>query len=312
MNSRKTNTAVKQSQQRTVRNQPQNSSQKPVNRQQRPIQKGVSRSERQRRKNKNVLRKKISARVAFLLMTIVSAFLAVTIFFKVETISITATKHYSEQEIMQALELEKGDNMFTFSTSSLEKKILNRYPYLASVTIKRSLPSTVVVKAVDSVPAIAVNLSGGGYYLTDENGKMLEQASSIPKGVPSVTGVTIDEGKAGKYLDFKNNKKVENLISITKKLKEKNMLANVNFINVSALSDIRMGYLDRLDVRLGNASNLNEKFNMLKHIVENELSPSDVQTIYIEDASTVYCPPTTKEKIKESSLPIADTKSEND
>lgn len=311
MNSRKTNTAVKHSQESVLKNQSQNSPQKPLNRQA-VRQKGVSRSERQRRKNKNVLRKKISARIAFLIMTIVSAFLAVTIFFKIETISIKATEHYSEQEIIKALELEKGDNMFTFSTSSLEKKILNQYPYLASVTIKRSLPSTVVVKAVDSVPAIAVNLSGGGYYLADEKGKMLEQASSIPKGVPSVTGVTIDEGKAGRYLDFKNNKKVENLIQITKKLKEKNMLANVNFINVSALSDIRIGYLDRLDVRLGNASDLNEKLNMLKHIAENELSPSDVQTIYIEDASTVYCPPTTKEKIKQSSLPVADTKSEND
>ena len=45
---------------------------------------------------------------------------------------------------------------------------------------------------------------------------------------------------------------------------------------------------------------------MLVHIAENELSPSDINTVYLEDATTVYCPPTTLEKIQQSALPISD------
>ncbi len=266
--------------------------------------KPMSRSERQRRKVKQSFRRKISARIAFLIMTLIAAFLAVTIFFKIDSIEVTATEHYTETELISASGIEIGDNLFTFRTSSIEKKLLEKYPYLASVSVTRSLPSTLVIKAVDSVPAAAVNLTGGGYCLIDENGKQLEQISTAPEGIPTVTGVTVDNMTEGKYLT--NNSKSELLVDITKVLKEKNMISDVNFINVSCITDVRMSYLGRLDVRLGQADKLKEKIQMLIHIAENELSPSDINTIYLEDPATVYCPPTTLEKIQQSALPISD------
>lgn len=266
--------------------------------------KPISRSERQRRKVKQSVRRKISARIAFLIMTFIAAFLAVTIFFKIDSIEITATEHYTEDELISASGIEIGDNLFTFRTSKVEKELLEKYPYLASVSVTRSLPSTLVIKAVDSVPAAAVNLASGGYCLIDENGKLLEQASTVPEGIPTVTGVTVSDMAEGKYLT--DNSKSEILVDITKVLKEKNIISNVNFINVSCITDVRMGYLGRLDVRLGQADKLKEKIQMLVHIAENELSPSDINTVYLEDATTVYCPPTTLEKIQQSALPISD------
>lgn len=266
--------------------------------------KPISRSERQRRKVKQSVRRKISARIAFLIMTFIAAFLAVTIFFKIDSIEVTATEHYTEDELISASGVEIGDNLFTFRTSKVEKELLEKYPYLASVSVTRSLPSTLVIKAVDSVPAAAVNLTSGGYCLIDENGKLLEQASTVPEGIPTVTGVTVSDMAEGKYLT--NNSKSEILVDITKVLKEKNIISNVNFINVSCITDVRMCYLGRLDVRLGQADKLKEKIQMLIHIAENELSPSDINTVYLEDATTVYCPPTTLEKIQQSALPISD------
>ena len=266
--------------------------------------KPISRSERQRRKVKQSVRRKISAIIAFLIMTFIAAFLAVTIFFKIDSIEITATEHYTEDELISASGIEIGDNLFTFRTSKVEKELLEKYPYLASVSVTRSLPSTLVIKAVDSVPAAAVNLASGGYCLIDENGKLLEQASTVPEGIPTVTGVTVSDMAEGKYLT--DNSKSEILVDITKVLKEKNIISNVNFINVSCITDVRMGYLGRLDVRLGQADKLKEKIQMLIHIAENELSPSDINTVYLEDATTVYCPPTTLEKIQQSALPISD------
>ncbi len=266
--------------------------------------KPISRSERQRRKVKQSVRRKISARIAFLIMTFIAAFLAVTIFFKIDSIEVTATEHYTEDELISASGIEIGDNLFTFRTSKVEKELLEKYPYLASVSVTRSLPSTLVIKAVDSVPAAAVNLASGGYCLIDENGKLLEQASTVPEGIPTVTGVTVSDMAEGKYLT--DNSKSEILVDITKVLKEKNIISNVNFINVSCITDVRMGYLGRLDVRLGQADKLKEKIQMLVHIAENELSPSDINTVYLEDATTVYCPPTTLEKIQQSALLISD------
>lgn len=292
-----------------VRQRPQNP-QKPQNNRQpsgnrRKPRQSMSRSERQRRKVRKSIRRKISSRIAFLIMTFIAAFLAVTIFFKIDTIESNSTEHYTEQELISASEITIGKNLFTFRTSAVEKRLLEKYPYLASVSVTRSLPSKLIINAVDSVPAVAITLTSGGYYLADENGKLLEQVSTIPEGVPTVTGVTIDDGTAGEYLDIQNNKKAALLVEITSQLKRVDIISNVDFINVSCLTDVRIGYLTRLDVRLGLADKLSEKLQILKHIVENELSPSDIKIIYLEDATTVYCPPTTKEEIEQSALPIS-------
>ena len=82
------------------------------------------------------------------------------------------------------------------------------------------------------------------------------------------------------------------------------MMEDVDFINVSAAYDVRFGYLGRLDVRLGEATKLDEKLRMLSRIVNDELSPSDVNIIYLQDPTTAYCPPTTPEQIEQSALPL--------
>lgn len=264
----------------------------------------MSRSERQRRRIRTSRRRKILARVLFLSMTLTLAFFALTVFFKVDNITSNSTRHYKKDDIIRSLGLEKGDNMFTFRLSALEKKIKDKYPYLASVEITRNLPSTVNVKIKDSVPVAALSNSIGGYYLMDENGKILEQVPQINKGIAKVIGVSVIEAEAGEYLDTKNNPNAKKLVEITKELKKQKVMSKIDFINVSALSDVRIGYLGRIDVRLGNADKLEEKFRMLIHIVEKELSPSDVQIVHLEQADTVYCPPTTKEKIEQSMLPL--------
>lgn len=292
------NSVVKQA--NSPNRQPSGNRKKPV--------KPISRSERQRRKARRSIRRRIIFKIAFLIMTVVVAFLAVTIFFKIDTIEANSTEHYKQDELISASGIEIGDNLFKFRTSAIEKKLLEKYPYLASVSVTRSLPSTLVIKAVDSVPAAAINLANGGYCLIDEKGKLLEQVSTVPEDLPTVTGVTADNMTEGKYLP--SNSKSELLVDITKVLKEKEIVSNVDFINVSCVTDVRIGYLGRLDVRLGQADKLKEKIQMMVHIAENELSPSDIKIIYLEDATTVYCPPTTLEKIQQSALPIADVNPE--
>ena len=266
----------------------------------------LSRSERQRRLVRRSRRRQITRRIAFLILTLGVAFLAVTVFFRVDKLDVTGTAHYTADEITATLGIEKGDNLFSFRVSSLEKKILKAYPYLSRVTIERQLPDGLLVKAVDAVPAMAVDVEGGGCFLADAQGKLLEQAASAPEGVAPVTGVTIAGGKVGQTLTGEDGGHVEMLLDVTKALDQQGMMEDVDFINVSAAYDVRFGYLGRLDVRLGEATELPEKLRMLSRIVSDELSPSDVNIIYLKDPTTAYCPPTTPEQIEQSALPLDD------
>ena len=274
----------------------------------RPIpKKTLTRSERQRRQNRRNMRRRVTRRLAFVLITLCMAFLAVTIFFRVDQVSITGTEHYTSKEIQQTLGIQKGDNLFTLRTRSLEQKLLNKYTYLSSVSITRKLPDTLVIKVKDSVPAAAIDVQGGGYFLMDANGKLLEQVSEIPEGTASVTGIVLSTGTPGKKLTQKDTDRANTLIAVTKALAAQKMTENVNFINVSALYDVRFAYQKRLDVRLGEAVQLKEKLQLLSRIINEELSPSDVNTVYLSDPTTAYCPPTTAEQIEQSALPIEDS-----
>ncbi|MDR3767270.1 MAG: FtsQ-type POTRA domain-containing protein, partial [Butyricicoccus sp.] len=252
-----------------------------------PVQQ-LSRSERQRRQVRRSFRRKMTRRLVFVLLTLGMAFLAVTIFFRVNTVDITGTAHYSAEDISKVLGVKKGDNLFTFRTNALEKKILKKYPYQSEVSVERQLPDALVVKATDAVPVIALDMQAGGYFLADANGKLLEQVAQIPEGVASVTGVILSDATPGHVLSEQDTDRAASLIALTKALAGQDMMADVDFINVSALYDVRFSYQGRLDVRLGETTQLREKLRMLARIVQDELSPSDVNIVYLSDPCLLY------------------------
>ncbi len=290
-----------------VQQQPPLQANQPVKKRRKPPAQLLSRSERQRRQVRRSFRRKWTRRILFFLLTCGLAFLAVTVFFQIRSVQITGTAHYSAEELAKSLGVEEGDNLFTFRASSLERALLAQYPYLSEVSVTRQLPDTLVVTATDAVPAVALSLQSGGYYLMDAHGKLLEQVAAIPEGVASVTGVSLRAGQPGQQLTVEDADRAGILIDLTEELTRQGMMGDVDFINVSALYDVRFSYQERLDVRLGEAVQLTDKLRMLGRIVQDELSPSDMNTVYLSDPATVYCPPTTQEQIQQSAQPLEDS-----
>lgn len=266
----------------------------------------LDRSTRQRRQIRRNKRRRLTRRLAFLTLTLGMAFLAVTIFFRVDKLRVTGTQHYSAEEITKALGIEQGDNLFSFRIQALERRLLKAYPCLSRVHIERQLPDALVVRAVDAVPAAAVDIAGGGNFLVDKTGKLLERSASVPEGVASVTGVLLEDGEPGTRL--KNEGRRMLLLQLLRAFSDADILDDVDFINVSAAYDVRFGYLGRLDIRLGEITRLDEKLRLLRRVVEEELSPSDVCIVHLSDPMTAYCPPTTVEEIEQSMLPLAEVK----
>ena len=70
---------------------------------------------------------------------------ALTLFFKVETITVSGTTEYSSEEIITASGIQQGDNLIALSPSRIAARIRSRLPYVSSVSIRRALPDTVVL-----------------------------------------------------------------------------------------------------------------------------------------------------------------------
>lgn len=79
-----------------------------------------------------------------------------TVFFQVETVAVTGNSRYSQEEIIKATGIQTGDNLFRMNKFQIAHQVLQGLPYVEEITIRRSLPSTIVitVKEWDAVARI--------------------------------------------------------------------------------------------------------------------------------------------------------------
>ena len=79
-----------------------------------------------------------------------------TVFFQVETVAVTGNSRYSQEEIIQATGIQTGDNLFRMNKYQIAHQVLQGLPYVEELTIRRALPSTIVitVKEWDAVARV--------------------------------------------------------------------------------------------------------------------------------------------------------------
>ena len=79
-----------------------------------------------------------------------------TVFFQVETVAVTGNSRYSQEEIIKATGIQTGDNLFHMNKYQIAHQVLQGLPYVEELTIRRALPSTIVitVKEWDAVARV--------------------------------------------------------------------------------------------------------------------------------------------------------------
>ncbi len=118
-----------------------------------------------------------------------------TEYLAVDKISVEGVSRISADTVAKLAGIESGENIFSFKLSEVERRILEN-PWIKSVTVSRSIPSTVRIEVVERAPAAVV--SADGLYVMDSGG-LLFKRYSVADGLdlPIVTGLdpeTVDSG----------------------------------------------------------------------------------------------------------------------
>lgn len=74
---------------------------------------------------------------------------ALALFFKVDTITVTGNSRYTANQIIEASGIETGDNMFFLNKYHASERITAALPYVETVRISRQLPDTLVVTVTE-------------------------------------------------------------------------------------------------------------------------------------------------------------------
>lgn len=144
--------------------------------------------QRKRKKRRNRLRRFVLHSMLCLFMVFALGF-GVTIFFKIETITVEGNDHYSKEEIISASKIQLGSNLFRVSREDLSSTMTYTLPYIQTISLKISFPSEIRLLVEEQSGIVKLVTSEGSWYMGIQ-GKLLEKANT---DLPNFSQYEIEE-----------------------------------------------------------------------------------------------------------------------
>ena len=228
------------------------------------------------------------------------AFVSVNLLFKVTIFRVenfdrttpADTGIYTEEELVNALGIEKNSNLFGFSTAEKTAQLAQQFPYLEQVGVEIQLPATVVIKVEPAVERFACMYAGGWMVLSDSL-KILRTEVSQPEGLillsltlpadfaPAVGQSIVPESynsllggeQATAETAGLQASAAQTLTELRDGLLSNGLFDGATALDIRDLSDIQFTYQNRIQVRLGSEMNLAYKLRKERRTC-NVLLPS--------------------------------------
>ena len=239
-----------------------------------------------------------------LILTVVAMILAATIFFKIETITLTGSTRYSQQHVAEASGLKAGDNLVLFDKISVKEGIYQACPYLDTVQIRRRYPSGIEIIVTECEPVAVIQdekaeipdpedetktitIGNTGCWLIDRNGKLLENIPYSQRSeLTRIYGVTLVKPEIGKSAEILQEDTKKPLFLLLNTAEDDGILQDIGGMDFSEPYAIRFNYLGRFVVKLGSTEDLDVKMRYLHLIVEEKLGSNAAGTLDLSDVQT--------------------------
>lgn len=209
-----------------------------------------------------------------------------TVFFKIERITVTGDNPYSDEDVIAASGIAVGENTFFINKFAAIAKIYQECPYIDTTVMRRHLPSELEI-AVTRCIGLAQIEYNGYQYIIDKNGKILEQkmANDTNRYI-NVLGCEPNSMEVGKYIDFLQKEKEKTLLNVLLMAQKYGIIEQIENVNIEKLYNLTFEYKDRFTVVLGSAEKMEDKFKLLL-AVEGELATAERGTIDISDTENI-------------------------
>lgn len=209
------------------------------------------------------------------------------VFFRVEEITIMGSTVYTDEEIIAAAGLEAGDNLFLVRKVQIGRKIVNQLPYINNVNLRRVLPNTLIITVTECIPVGVLEGEEGTWWVVDSKCKLLEQGGSeLTRQYPAITGLTPLMPSEGNQLavSVEESTKLDTLKQILAAMEDRDMLEQLQSIDMSGISEIDMTYEERFTVRMPMYS---DDFRLLVHTLQQAAAALNAGQTGTIDLTTV-------------------------
>ncbi len=213
-----------------------------------------------RRARRNKIRRKV---LLFLLIFVaISFFLMYAPFMKVKSINCYGNSKITSEELVSTSGFCIGNNIIRVNKSKALKSISD-LPYVRNVKIRRRFPSKINI-AITECQVYAYAKLKDTYICIDEQGKVLEVMKEQPQfPCCALLGVQAKTPKIAQPVSFKNENQDAAYRELATVLYSSDFKDIVTSIDLTKVDDIKFMVADSLEVKIGNADNLDYKINFL-------------------------------------------------
>ena len=210
--------------------------------------------------------------VLYKLLTLVvvcaAAVLALTLFFKVESVEVTGNSRYSAQEIQDACGVSLGDNLYLLSKPDMVQRLHQQLPYIDEVRITRRLPNTLCVQVTEFSTVYAVEQEGTVWLLTS-GGKIVETAAERGD-TPIIDGCELLAPSLGGDVSFalELQNRQESLFALLTALESAELTEGVRAIHLGDPTVLTMDYTERFTVEMPYGADYPRLLRYLTLVIE--------------------------------------------
>lgn len=183
--------------------------------------------------------------------------------FKVRTITVEGSSHYSNDEIIDYVLDSKLCQNTVFVYLKYKNKSVKDVPFIEQIDVKIVDRNTVKINVYEKYIAGCVSALGNYVYF-DNDGKIVEISATRTANIPVVTGLNFDHFELYEPLPVDNPDIFDSILTVTKLLNKYNLNADIIYFGTAGEITIFFG---EARVSVGDTSNLDEKFMALPMIL---------------------------------------------
>lgn len=252
-------------------------------------------------------RNRLLLRLATVAAVVLALVFGISIFFKVENITVSGAEKYSAWTVKEASGIEIGDNLLTFGKAKAYGRIMAKLPYVKKVHIGIKLPDTVNIEITEQDVVYAIKDSTDAWWLMTSGGKLVEQADSAKAGEHTqILGVALDSPVAGQQAvawewqpdptgetgqaqpaAVRGSDRLSAALSILQYLEDCGIIGQAASVDVSELGDLELWYGQQYQVKLGDTSQLNYKIRCMNEAINGENGLKDYDSGVLDISFTI-------------------------
>lgn len=253
-------------------------------------------SESRRRRRRRRGNRALHYIVLLVFVFVALAALSLTVLFKVERVTVVGTDKYPPDQVARASGIHEGENLFRIDKSAAIQNILEQYPYIEAVEVRRRLPGTVQIDVTQCRPAAAI-ADGDEFLLITRGGKVLERGLIfIPEDTPLVSGFGAQGARPGDSLAESAGEQLVMLGYLFDAV-DQTGFGEITNVDLSDRLNMKVVYENRLVLELGTEADLPYKLDFIREMIENHLA-ADAEGII--DATNAQ-----KSRVSFTEMPLA-------